>query len=354
MSYSKTHTFVFVTHEGVQNPKAFDYIQTHSNITHLIFFTDGSSNALDYLANIKIPQALYDRLTIGVAKTPLFEAMLRQSDSATSKPVYFHDAQAFDGWLCQDVVAPALQIWAQERGQPEATQVELSSSAVKGLTTLCYNLWKMLQIVEHGLGFPWVAIDALCSHTYYLTSRTMDIELLREATCLHTLDYLEASDLLTLNVLDEPYSVRLYGLNKVYDNIILPKFNALYGRRYQFRVSVIHNGNRLAEPILVSHGQIGQLVADQQRNVVTHVINDEHPIAFHHLKERAAKVTFDDRTCWWLENYPDLVHLVENLRQERINTAIPLLWFDHNATPQDPAFNALVADAAQDDHRDPT
>lgn len=309
---------------GLFNRRDIKLIETYSAINTIVLASDGTEKSLEHIAKFQDNPILkrHGIQRVGIARTPKCEMRVISPEGVVSDPNYILAKEDENKWLCAKVAAPLVKIFLSDITSQGGTQALLEKEATETVCFLAHKLWSLLLIVEERLCFPAVVIDQMTRWTYQLTPNTIDIALLRRETGLKTLDYNSTSDILSVEVASEIFTVKLSVLNEVYGSLILPFFNRLYGRRLRMVVSIMTYGGHSTEPTEMSYGQLGSIIEGMRVYVKKRDITNDDPIHIRSLFEWAKKVRIDDESCIWLTPNETLSSVIEAHRDQFVSASI--------------------------------
>lgn len=284
---------------GLLNPEAIHVVES-KGIDTLVLFGDGSQAAYEHMREFAAAQAsnpLTPHLALG--RTPLYDLRVVGTDGTLSRPNYVHSEDMKLKWICAKIATPSLHISISDMTSQTTTWVELDVKQTELVTYLACRLWSMMLEAESRLCFPATVIDRLTRYTWSLTPTTIDIPLLRKESGLDSLDYNSQTDLLSIIVANDIFSVKLSVLNAFYGEFILPLFNSIYGRRLRIQVSVAGATGQFCEPVDMSYGDLGRLVEDMKSYAKEQKITADTPMDADDLLAYAKKVKVNEESCLW-------------------------------------------------------
>lgn len=298
------------TKNGLINPETLNYI-TENKIEEVILFGDGSSESFDHISKVDISSFGPSVVKIGLGKTPIYEMRVISQDGNISKPAYMYDEDIKTKWMCAKVCAPWLELYISSTTDTGNTQAQLNRKLTETVCYMGYRLWNLMLILEEKYAFPAAIIDALATLTYFLTPETMDIKRLREETGIHSLTYNSDTDLLSVEIVDDVFIIKLEVLNNLYGKLILPFFSRIYGRKWRLR-GVVKTLTSTSDIVDLTYGEIGRLVYHMKMYAREILITNDNPISPADLLQFAKKVKIDDETCLWIEGNKPIKDVLES------------------------------------------
>ena len=294
----KKTTSLCFSKDGLLNSDAVSYL-LQKDIDTVIFFTDGSSEAYDHLLNFDIDILSGKAQFMGLGKTPLYELRVVQTDNTLSKPHYVYSEEIRMKWICSKICTHYLTLSISDITSQTKTQVELDNVQTELVCYLAYKLWTALRVAEDRLLFPAIVIDRLTRWTYSLTPQTIDIPVLRKEIGLNSLDYDLDTDLLSITVGEDVFSVKLSVLNAFYSAHILPLFNTIFGRRLRISVLLTSDTGTQYDQGDVSYGELGRMVDEMQHYAKQKIISAESAMDPEDLLAFAKRVKINNDSCLW-------------------------------------------------------
>jgi len=308
---SKTISALCFSKDGLLNPSSLTKIY-EEDIDTVVFFSDGSEGSVEKIKEFSTnPVFSLEKIkSVGIAKTPRFEMRVIHEDNSLSKPHYVIDDETKIKWLCSQIAAPHVEIFLSDITSQSKTQAKVDKKMTESICYLGYKLWSLLLIIEERLCFPAVVIDKMTKWTYNLTPQTIDVELLRKETGLMSLDYNSNTDLLSVDVADEIFQVKLSILNEIYGSLILPFFNKLYGRRLRISVSIVGSDTKKSEAVDMSYGELGRIIEQMKIYAKEKKISPDDIILPDDLIAFSKKVKLDEESCFWIKGNETLEEVV--------------------------------------------
>lgn len=295
----KKTTSLCFSQTGLLNPESLDYAEA-KQIDTIGLFCDGSEAAYQHMCNfIAVQSAKFPTWNFGLGRTPLYDLRVVGVDGTISKPHYVHSEDMKFKWVCAKIATPSLNISISDITKETATWVDLDANQTELITYLACRLWLMMLEAETRLCFPATVIDRLTRYTWSLTPETINIKTLREESGLESLDYNVQTDLLSVVVANDIFSVKLSVLNSFYKEFILPLFNSIYGRRLRIQVSVAGATGQFCEPVDMSYGDLGRLVEDMKSYAKEQRITADNSMDADDLLAYAKKVKVNEESCLW-------------------------------------------------------
>jgi hypothetical protein len=296
----KTTRSLCFTNQGLVNPTSLSYIRDN-NVEIVALISDGSEAAFQHMLNFH-PATLPSTVQqVGIGRVPMYELRVVMSDGKLSLPHYVGSEKIYREWLSKEVAARYVRITIWDISNTNSSKVELDESATEAMCLMAYSLWSTILIAEERLSFPAAIIDRLATHTYFLQKSTMNIKLLREEIGVKSLDYNEADDTLSVEVAGDIYTIKLSLLHTTFIELILPMFNAMYGRRYRIQAAILGDTDKISEPSEMSFGDLGRVIHELEGFVRRRLITRDNPIDASDLVEFAKKVEVNDESCFWPE-----------------------------------------------------
>jgi hypothetical protein len=309
---TKTLSLAF-SQAGILNPSQIKAINKESEPVDVVLFGNGSVHSLEQIKAFASENELditrINRLGLGIP--PLYALRVTDKSGEISLPNYVYDEDTRAKWFCTNIAAPHVEIWLSDISSQSQTQVKLDSDLKQLICYKSYILWKLLQVIEEQLCFPAVVLDKMTRWTQRLTPQSMDIELLRKETGVASLDYNYTSDLLSMTIGEETYTVKLSMLDEIYGKMILRQFNSILGRRLHIAVAIGATGGTLTEPVNMSHGELGRIIEGMRIYTKETKIDDTNPLPSQDLVEFTKRVEINDQTCIWVEKDKSLLSTIE-------------------------------------------
>ena len=306
----KRTTSLCFSKDGLINPESIKYL-SNKDIDTVVLFSDGSKDAYDYMRNFDFTSIINKVSYIGVGKTPLYEMRVIHPDSTLSKPHYVYSEDVRTKWICSKICAHHIKVNISDITSQSKTQVHLDHIQTELMCYLAYKLWVALKAAEDRLCFPAVVIDKMTRWTYSLTPETIDIKLLRKEVGLKSLDYNSVTDLLSVSLGEDIFSVKLSVLNAFYTECILPLFNAIYGRRLRIQISFRGSEGQLCDSVDISYGELGRIVEEMHVYAREKKISSDTPIDPEDLLAFAKKVKIDEESCLWPTHNQSIKNFIE-------------------------------------------
>lgn len=301
---------------GILNPSQLKALDPKQGVDELIFFGDGSAEALTYIQNYSDNPILQQNniRKIGIGITPRYDLRVLAQDGSASLPNYVWDDETRNKWFCTKVAAPHVEIHLSDISSQSKTEVKLDRELTEKICYRSHMLWKLMLIVEARLSFPAMVIDRMTRWTYNLTPHTIDIELLRKETNVPSLDYSPMTDLLSMELAGETFTVKLSTLNEVYGQLVLPIFNSIQGRRHRMSVAVLQRDGQFSDSMDMSYGELGRYIESMSIYTKEEIIDRDHPMNPLDLIKFVERVEINDHTTIWVEQGDSLASTIETHR----------------------------------------
>ncbi len=300
--------YLLFSSKGLLNPGVLtsleDYAQTQ-HISKLLLIGDGSSMAVEHMRQLQLNQLPRQIEQIGIMPTPRYAMRIKKFDGTLSGPHYLYKGNDRLKWICSQICSYMMEIHLIDTGSQSSTEVLLDEKQTDLVCYMSYRLWSVLKLVEDRYCFPAIVVDRLLRYSYHMTKQTMDIDFLRQEIGIASLNYDERTDLLSVSVSDEEYTIKLSVLNEVYDKLLLPIFNSMYGRRLHMRVAMLNHEGPPSEKITTTYGELGRHVEDLRRFVAEDPITADHPITEQDLVVYARKLRLDEEESFWMPRQDD-------------------------------------------------
>lgn len=300
--------YLLFTEKGIINPGTLssleDYVQAQ-NISRLLLIGDGSARSVEYMRHLQIKNLPNQIEQIGIMPTPRYEMRIKKFDGTLSLPHYLYKSEDRLKWICSQICSYMMAIHLIDTGSQSSTEVLLDEKQTELICYLSYRLWTVLKLAEDRYCFPAIIIDRLMRYSYHMTQETMDIDLLRKEIGIESLNYDYNSDLLSVQIRDDEYNIKLSVLNEVYGKLLLPIFNSMYGRRLHMRVTMLNHEGHPSEKINMTYGELGRHVEDLRRFVQETPINQDHLMSEQDLNIYARKLRLDEKESHWMERDDD-------------------------------------------------
>lgn len=268
------------TREGLHDHYPSTVEEFNATNDDILIHNDGSTQGyeaiVDWVTNIG--SVLDNPERIVLMRTPLYDLRMINADGTLSHPHFIFDEDHRVKWTCSQIAVPQLEIYLSDITDSGGTRAKQNTDKAELICYLAHRLWTVLLIAEERLCFPAAALDRLTRWTFRLTKQTIDIDLLRRETGIPSLDYNDITDLLSITLGGEIFTVKLSVLNALYGELILPKFNRVYGRRLRISVGVVGRDQITTEPVDMSYGELGRLIEDMRRHVKEQRTSPTHPI----------------------------------------------------------------------------
>lgn len=308
---TKTVSLVF-SQAGILNPSQVKVINGGTEPVDVLLFGNGSIEALEQMkAFYRESELDYKKVNrIGVGFTPLYDLRVVDKSGEVSLPNYVYDEDTRNKWFCANIAAPHIEILMSDITSQSQTQVKLDDDLNQMFCYKSYSLWKLLQVIEDKLCFPAIVLDKLARWTNRLKPQTMDVDFLRKETGVSSLDYNSTSDLLSMTIGEDIYTVKLSVLNDVYGKMILRQYNALYGRRLRIAVSILGASGTVTDPVDMSYGELGRIIEGMSIYTKETKIDAYHPMSSQDLVEFVKRVEIHDQTCIWADKGQSLLTVI--------------------------------------------
>lgn len=294
----KTTTSLCFSSEGLLNPESVNFLLS-KEVDTVVFFTDGSEAAYQQMCNFDVSNVQDKIKHFAIGKLPLYDMRVISPDGSLSKPNYVINEDVKIKWICSKICPHYLKISISDITSQSETQVQLDTQQTELVCYLAYQLWSMMLQAEDKLCFPAIVIDRMTRWTYQLTPETIDIKYLKNKINLETLEYNSVTDLLSVSIGEEVFSVKLSVLNSFYGEFILPIFNSIFGRRLRILVSVSGSTGQFCDPVDMSYGELGRLIEDLRSFTKETPINSSTPMDAQDLLTFAKKVKINEESCIW-------------------------------------------------------
>ena len=292
----KDSTSLCFTKDGLINPSAINFMHENATPT-VVMFCDGSKDGLRRIVDYKFERP--DFVTkVGLAKSPLYELRVIGQDKKLSNPHYVYDEDTRQKWLCAKVAAPHLKLYMRATRSRGGSLLPVGRKETESVCYLASKLWNMILKVEEHLAFPAVFIERLISHTHYLDPRTMNMKKLQSLFGSERIEY-HGSKMLNLTVGDQLFAVGLKSLNRIYDEMVLPLYRDLQGRRIEWFYNFDNEIAKTMLPEPISIGLLGRLVEEMRSRCSEKIISDRRPIAAEDLVLFSKKVDISEDICLW-------------------------------------------------------
>lgn len=313
----KETTSLCFNSDGLINTKSIDFI-LNNDVHNVVLFSDGSEAAYRHIRDFDVSQFTHKPISFGLGKTPLYEMRVIRPDGIISEPNYIYSEDVRIKWICSRICPYFIKLNISDISSKSNTQAELPHEQTEVVCYLAYRLWTLLKVAEDRLCFPAVVIDRMTRWTYTLTPNTIDIPLLQKEVGLSSLNYNPMTDLLTVMVGEEEFSVKLSVLNAFYGSHILPMFNSIYGRRIRIMATVVGSHGQNSDPVNMTYGELGRVVEEMSVFAKTKKITWDNPIDAQDLLAFAKKVKINDESCHWLPGQVALKDFVVHVRDDLV------------------------------------
>jgi hypothetical protein len=291
-----TTTSICFTRKGVLNPEAAG-VFTDKDLSTLVVFSDGSEAAYEHICSYDFSQLITNNVRLAVAKVPMWDLRVLNQEGKPSQPNYVFSDQNKADWFATNICAPLINIAVSDITSKSATKVQVTKEQVALICDMSLRFWQMLKVAEDHLAFPAIAIDALTRQSRSLTRETIDVPVLRKETGLQSLDYDPRTDMLSLEILGDLFTVKLSVIDKFFRSHILPFFNKYQGRRYRLEVSILGMTDLADGGQAMSYGELGRNL-DQLKSMVRETrIGDVSPMDPVDLLAYAKKVPVHAESC---------------------------------------------------------
>lgn len=306
---------------GLLNPSQLKHME---DIDAVILFGDGSPAALDAIIEMAkdLPPAIAKVDKVGIGITPKYNMRVISQDGELSKPNFLYDEDTKYKWFSKTIAAPQLDLYISDTYSRSSTRVKLEDDLIASFCYRAHLLWKLLLIVESTVAFPAVAMDQLLKLSYHLNPETMDVEVLRQETGIDSLEYNVHTNMLSVTLAGELFTVKLSFLNDVFEKMILPKFNGLYGRRLSISACIRGQDGTLSEPVDMSYGELGRIIEDMHHYVKEEIIDADHPMGPIDLVEFVKRVEINAHNCIWVEEGESLLSTIETHRHTLVSRSV--------------------------------
>lgn len=300
--------------KGLINPESINYLRNKGGDT-IVMFGDGTEEALQQIKTFDISVFEGKVKQVGLGITPLYELRAISQNGQTSRPNYAYSEDVRVKWICSRICAPNFKIHISDHNSQTGTQMLMEPKQTEGI---CYNacrLWMLLRVVEDRLLFPALLMDRLLRFTYYLKPTTMNVEKLRKETGVQTLDYNPATDILSVEVGGDLFTIKMSVLDEIFGKLVLPHYNRIYGRRLRIRVAV-KGSTGWTEPVDMTYGELGRIVEQMLMHAKEKKITHETPLDPRDLLAYAKKVKVDRETCVWVTGNTTVTEIADRLKDQ--------------------------------------
>ena len=293
---SKTRTSFCFTENGLLNPEAIDFMNTHET-KEIALFTDGTVSArlhrLDFCNTFYSPKFVERIINVGV---PKYELRVIGEGGQVSRPHYAYTDEVAMKWMCAKVAAPHISLYVSAKRpgiDPSKPRPSIKVDR-KMAETICYlanKLWQVFLVLENETTFPAVLFEKLVGYTYYLTEKTMEIDTLNHLVGTERMEYHAPTKTLSVQISGSTHAIDIRRLNTIYGEFVLPLYRDLQGRRLEWSYSEFGN---LGTATPISIGMLGRMVEECWHKCVKKTISNRKPIAPDDLLAFSKKAELND------------------------------------------------------------
>lgn len=312
----KARSLCFTKH-GLINHKEIDYINSNK-ITNVILIGDGTSKGLKYIKDFDQSRLGSHVEKIGIAKLPLFQMRVVSEDGSVSKPHYLYDEVTKLKWFCSQVAAPHIVIFIPDPKVEYFEPIELPRQQVEDLCYISYLMWHALLVIEERLAFPAALINKLMELERspdgpFLIPGQIDIEKFRVATGIDSLHYSNESDMLSVVVSDDIFTLKVGLLNDIFRNILFPFIESTGFETWMFMIHVKGLALYTKKTSGISFMDLGKIIESLRLSCQEKMITEQSPIEELDLIMFSEKFRTDDQACVWANE----TNTIKNIITER-------------------------------------